>query len=126
MESPLTAPLSQTFADGDLPHLKKRLRKKRRLGEFREDCFELAFEISPSLSDDEIDALTDTFINMIESNGLQYGGGGYRCWSGVVQGPWRGSTTASDRETVIEWLDRSPNVMNASAGPLRDAWHGWS
>lgn len=106
--------------------MKRRLRKKRRLGEFREDCFELAFEISPSLSDDEVDALTDAFIDMIESNGLQYGGGGNRLWSGIVQGPWRGSATAADRKAVLEWLEKQPHILNANAGPLRDAWHGWS
>jgi uncharacterized protein YggL (DUF469 family) len=88
--------------------VKKRLRKKRRLGEFREDCFELTFEISPALSDAEIDALTDTFIDMIESNGLQFGGGGNRCWSGIVQGPYRGSATESERQTVIDWLEQHP------------------
>ncbi|GAA4445837.1 50S ribosome-binding protein YggL [Novipirellula rosea] len=114
------------FLDGGSLHLKKRLRKKRRLGEFREDCFELTFEIAPSLGDDEMDALTDSFIHLIEANGLQYGGGGRQTWSGVVQGPCRGSATAADRETVLGWLERHPHIVRVDAGPLRDVWHGWS
>jgi hypothetical protein len=106
--------------------VKKRLRKKRRLGEFREDCFELTFEMSAALSNDEIDVLTDTFIEMIESNGLQFSGGGNNRWSGIVQGPYRGSATESDRQVVLDWLNQHPNVLNAHAGPLRDAWYGWS
>ena len=106
--------------------MKKRLRKKRRLGEFREDCFELTFEMSPTLNDVEIDLLTDAFIDMIESNKLQFGGGGSVRWSGVVQGPWRGSATESDRQAVLDWLDQHPDVLSAQAGPLRDAWHGWA
>jgi uncharacterized protein YggL (DUF469 family) len=106
--------------------VKKRLRKKRRLGEFREDCFELTFEISSSLSEEQADSVTDAFIDMIEASGLQYGGGGFRTWSGMVQVPYRGSVTANDRQEVIEWFDRHPDIQRTSAGPLLDAWHGWS
>jgi uncharacterized protein YggL (DUF469 family) len=106
--------------------LKKRLRKKRRLGEFREECFELTFEIDPSLNGKEVDNLTDAFIDMIEANDLQYGGGGDNIWSGIVQGPCRGSATTVDRETVLDWLEGHPHVLNANAGSLRDAWYGWS
>ncbi|TWU09778.1 50S ribosome-binding protein YggL [Allorhodopirellula heiligendammensis] len=106
--------------------MRKRLRKKRRLGEFREDCFELTFEMSPTLNDDESDCLTDAFIDMIESNGLQFGGGGNDRWSGIVQGPYRGSATESDRQTVLTWLNQHLDVLNSQAGPLRDAWYGWS
>ncbi|WP_345689672.1 50S ribosome-binding protein YggL [Novipirellula caenicola] len=106
--------------------MKKRLRKKRRLGEFREDCFELTFEMSPALSNDDIDSLTDTFIDMIESNGLQFGGGGNSLWSGIVQGPCRGAATESDRRAVLDWLNQQPDVLNTQAGPLRDASYGWS
>ncbi|MEM0924946.1 MAG: 50S ribosome-binding protein YggL [Planctomycetota bacterium] len=102
------------------------MRKKRRLGEFREDCFEVDFEISTSLDDDDLDSLTDAFIEMIESNGLQFGGGGHREWSGVVQGPNRVSATAADRSAVLDWLNRHPDIVTASAGALRDAWHDWS
>lgn len=106
--------------------MKKRLRKKRRLGEFREDCFEVAFEIDPSLSAEQVDAVTDAFISMIEEKNLQFGGGGASKWSGIVQGPWRGSATAADREIVLKWLHNHSCVVNASAGPLRDAWRGWA
>lgn len=106
--------------------MKKRLRKKRRIGEFREDCFELEFEMDPSLTEGQCDALTDAFIAMIESRHLQYGGGGRAIWSGVVQGPYRGSATSIDREAVLRWLRDHPLIVAASAGPLRDAWYGWA
>lgn len=106
--------------------MKRRLRKKRRLGEFREDCFELSFEVSPKLGDAGVDSLTDSFIDMIESNGLQFGGGGNGRWSGVVQGAFRVSATELDRRVVLDWLNQHPDVLDAQAGPLRDAWYGWS
>ena len=106
--------------------MKKRLRKKRRLGEFREDCFELIFEMSPTLNRDQLDSVTDAFIDMIESNHLQFGGGGNGRWTGIVQGAFRKSATESDRQTVLDWLNQHPDVLHAQAGPLRDAWYGWS
>jgi uncharacterized protein YggL (DUF469 family) len=106
--------------------MKKRLRKKRRLGEFREECFELTFEVDSSLTQDQLDAVIDEFIEMIESRNLQYGGGGDYTWSGVVQGPYRKSATIDDRDTVSQWLRGHPQILAVDAGPLRDAWHGWS
>ena len=105
--------------------MKKRLRKKLHLGEFREDCFELNFEIDSVLDAWQVNALTDSFIELIESRNLQFGGGGMHNWSGIVQGPCRGSATAADRTKVLEWLGSQPDIVAASAGPLRDAYHGW-
>ena len=52
--------------------MKRRLRKKLRVAEFREDCFELTFHLDPALQGDAIHAVTDDFIDMVESRGLQY------------------------------------------------------
>jgi len=103
--------------------MKRRLRKKLRLGEFREDCFEVQFRVNPSLECKVMAA----FIEMIEVNGLQCGGGGKGGeWSGVVQGSGcRKSTTAADRAYVLEWLQAHPHIRDVLVGPLRDAWHGW-
>lgn len=106
--------------------MKKRLRRKLRLGEFREECFELTFEVDSSISGDQVESLTDDFITMIKARNLQYGGGGKHTWTGIVQGPYRGSTTNADRDSVLKWLQDHPQIISAHAGPLRDAWHGWS
>ena len=105
--------------------MKKRLRKKRRLGEFREYGFELMFAIQASLTAEKVDAVTDAFIDLIESRNLQFGGGGNHSWSGFVQGPSRGSATEQDREAILRWLAQHEHVVSATTGPLRDAWHGW-
>ncbi len=105
--------------------MKKRLRKKRRLGEFREDCFEVHFEVAPSLETQQVEQLTDDFIAMIESHQLQFGGEVDRTWHGIVQGSWRKTTTPEDRQRVIEWMETHELIVNAWAGPLRDAWYGW-
>ena len=104
--------------------MKRRLRKKRRLGEFREDGFRLQFQVDESLSLSETDVVVDSFIDMIEANRLQFGGGGDSSWTGIVQGPWRGTATEADRDSVLEWLHAHPQIVDASAGPLEDLWNG--
>ena len=106
--------------------MKRRLRKKRRLGEFREDCFELSFEFCAPITRDRADSEIDDFIDMIESRSLQFGGGGKYVWSGIVQGAYRRSATESDRTAVASWLRRNPRIVAVKVGPLRDAWHGWA
>ncbi|MDO8944223.1 MAG: 50S ribosome-binding protein YggL [Desulfobacterales bacterium] len=54
--------------------MRKRLRKKRHLGEFREFTVELKIELRPGT--DFIQFLNDWIENAVEANGLQFGGGG--------------------------------------------------
>ncbi len=106
--------------------MRKRLRKKRRVGEFREDCFAIDFQFDANLSNSERDQMIDRFIAMLERHGLQFGGGGIVQWSGVVEFQGRGTATQSDRNLVLDWLEQHPEIVAASAGPLRDAWFGWN
>lgn len=104
--------------------MKRRLRKKLHLGEFREDCFPLEFEIDSTTSRDERNELIDLFIEMIEIAGLQFGGGGDCRWSGIVEFSGRGTATPEHRDLVLSWLRRQPSVLHADAGELFDVWHG--
>jgi uncharacterized protein YggL (DUF469 family) len=106
--------------------MKKRLRKKLHLGEYRELCFRVAFRTPSRFSAVQGNRLLDRFIEMIEHNGLQFGGrGGPHEWDGIVELCGRGSATDQHRETVRLWLDSQPEVSNIVVGELRDAWHGW-
>lgn len=87
-----------------------------RVGEFREDCFELQFTIETSLAFPLVDALTDRFLRMIEQRNLQFGGGGFHDWFGVVQGSYRGTTTEDDRQFVLAWLTTEDDIIAAQAG----------
>lgn len=56
--------------------MKKRLRKKLHLGEFREYGLELDLTITNLKTEDEMDLLLDRFIeDFVEANGLYCGGG---------------------------------------------------
>ena len=94
--------------------MKKRLRKKRRLGEFREFGFEVEFTADESVLDE--------FIDMIEENNLQSGIGGLETWEGVVQGDWRQSVTEQQREIVRQWLMNHPKIQAVKAGEFVDMW----
>ena len=107
--------------------MKKRLRKKLRLGEFREYCFEISYQRTPDLPLDELgDELGDDFIAMIEDHGLQFGGGGPPdTWHGVVELNGRGTVTEEHRQIVAGWLEWHPRITTYTIGELVDAWHGW-
>ena len=65
--------------------MNKRLRKKKRVGEFRELGFRVRFE-TPGLSAEQVDALCDCWLaEAIEPNGLSCGGCcGPVEWDGLV------------------------------------------
>lgn len=106
--------------------MKKRLRKKRRLGEFQELGFLLRIK-TRALSSPEQDALLDAFIDQVEALHLLAGGG-----ISTEQGEFfitlagRGSATDDHRRLLTEWLQRQPAVTAATAAPLQDAWYGYS
>ena len=105
--------------------MKKRLRKKLHVGEFREYGFPVEFRMLPAPSTTEYDALIDEFIAMIEHNGLCFGGGGRERWEGFVALDSRGSATAEHRQAVEDWLNNHPQIENVAVGELVDAWYGW-
>jgi uncharacterized protein len=58
--------------------MRRRLRKKRRLGEFIELGFLVRAELVPALDDPAFDAFLDRWIDAVEARGLVFGGGGRR------------------------------------------------
>lgn len=103
--------------------MRKRLRKKLRLGEFRECGFEVSFRLADGLPDSHLDRFWDSFIgDAIEAHGLMCGGGCGRVWDVFVTRPGRRSATEDDRRDITAWLQRHPDVIEARIGPLIDAW----
>lgn len=103
-----------------------RLRKKKRIGEFREFGFPIEFHIASTLTVDERNALLeDWIISAIEANGLLFGGGGAaHVWQGFVTLNSEGSATEEHRRRLEEWLQHEPRILKYRVGPLTDAWHG--
>lgn len=105
--------------------MNKRLRKKKRVGEFRELGFRVRFE-TPGLSAEQIDTLIDRWLaEAIEPQGLFCGGScGPVEWEGFVQLDQRGSVTEEQREAVTKWLKSESSIKKVEVFPLVDAWYG--
>jgi len=104
--------------------MKKRLRKKLRLGEFQELGFDVFFRVVDNTPDDVFDGVVDAFIlQAIETNGLSCGGGGKNSeWNVFVTLDRRGSATDEHRQAVQRWLETCPEVKEIRIGPFVDAW----
>lgn len=103
--------------------IRKRLRKKRHIGEFQELGFDLSFRLSEHLGQVALDDFCDQFLaNAIEARGLLCGGGGGQRWDLFVTRA-RSSVSDQDREAVAGWLSESPYVNDVQVGPLIDAWY---
>lgn len=104
--------------------MRKRIRKKRRVGEFQELGFEVQFRLKDVVSEPVVDTFWDGFIReAIEGHGLMCGGGCGRHWDVFVARGGRGSATEDHRAAIKRWLDSHPDVEAVRVGPLVDAWH---
>jgi uncharacterized protein YggL (DUF469 family) len=105
--------------------MRKRLRKKRHLGEFQELGFEVTFRLREGATIEDLDPILDAFLEeAMEANGLVAGGGGrpddqdfFVCLGG------RGSATDDHRRRVVTWLGSRAEILDPIVGPLADAWH---
>ncbi len=95
--------------------MNRRLRKKLRVGEFRECGFEVTFRLSDRTDDATVDAFWGEFIEgAIESAGLVCGGGCGRVWDVFVSRPGRRSETDQDRRAATRGMPREMRNLAAS------------
>ncbi|WP_044251700.1 50S ribosome-binding protein YggL [Rhodopirellula sp. SWK7] len=107
--------------------MRRRLRKKRRLGEFTEFCFEMSAKFTLGTTGAEADHLIDDFIDYIEASNLQFGGNHTTDGiAGIVDRRGRPYVTDLDRAAVMDWLNSQRIVSMATSQELRNAWYGWS
>lgn len=109
--------------DIDKPR-KRRLRKKLKLGEFRECGFNVEISVSASASI-TLDASLDEWIGFVESNRWAFGGGvSDKKIEGFVASQFNMSLTQDNRVLLAEWLSQADWVESFCIGELSDAWHG--
>ena len=107
--------------------MRKRLRKKLRTGEFRENVFAAEYSLhSEFATDSAAEEFLWRFLEQaIEANGLSCGGGGQgEGWEFLVSVAKRGSPTDGQRASVGDWLARQPEVERYAVGEFFDGWHG--
>ena len=101
----------------------RRLRKKLRVGEFKEEGFEINFKFKASLTNEEqLDVLMKFINEAIECRNLSFGGGE----NGFITRTGRGSTTEEDRQAVNSWLLSCTSIEQVHVKDNEDAWYGWS
>jgi uncharacterized protein YggL (DUF469 family) len=104
--------------------VKKRLRKKKRVGEFQELAFPVAFRLDAALDEEAVQTFLDELIAAVEARELSFIGTGHIEWYGAVGHLSRGSASEADQTFVQQLLNQDPRVKASVIGPLRDAWHG--
>lgn len=106
--------------------MRKRLRKKKRFGEFAEHGFLVAMTPTAPLGSSARETLLDRFIEeAIERNDLSCGGGGEDVWEFFVTATGRrASVTETQRRSVEAWLRSRPDVGAYTLSSPIDAWHG--
>ncbi|WP_372871051.1 YggL family protein [Shewanella sp.] len=101
-----------------------RLRKKLRVDEFQELGFDVRWVFNDSVSEADIDALVDKFIDeVIEPRKLGFHGGGHKDWEGIIATQALGKCTDEDRAAVKAFFDSLP-VSAVEVSELYDLWWG--
>jgi len=77
--------------------MNKRLRKKKRVGEFMELSFEVRGSLRPGLGRAELEAFVERFIAEVEAHQLSFGGGIGDALDGFATRNGRASATEDDR-----------------------------
>lgn len=108
--------------------MKKRLRKKYRIGEFRELCFTFSFEYKGDVEAPECEQFLHALVNdCIEANGLNCEGSltdeGCHILAKAVDPT---QTNEEQRSAVKSWLEARSDIELKSFGELEDAWYSIS
>lgn len=109
--------------------LTPRQRKKLRVGEFQEHCFDVELVFHAPMRGEPYHDFINDFFGFLEQRSLLGGGfGGKEPFSeteGVIARIERGSPNEEDREAVVQWLRARQEVVDARAKDFKDAWHGY-
>lgn len=101
--------------------MKKRIRKKKRVGEFQEFGFDVDASLRSNMDREALHAFSDRFIAHIEEHNLAFGGGIGPMVGGFITRFERGSATEDDRACITTFLKSDPDVIQHDVGALRDA-----
>lgn len=107
--------------------MKKRLRKKYRVGEFRELCFEFTFDYKGNIESTECEQFLHSFVNdCIEANGLNCEGNMTDEGCNITaRAEDATQTNEAQRQAVKAWLEAREDVEVKSFSELVDAWYNY-
>lgn len=100
----------------------RRLRKKLRVDEYQELGFDIAWKLKEGTDSQAIDTFVDRFVaEVIEPNGLGFGGEGDLIWHGLICTQKLGKCSEEQRTIVEKWLNNN-DVESVSVSDLYDIW----
>ncbi len=105
--------------------MKKRLRKKHRVGEFRELCFHFSFDYKGDVESPECEKFLHAFVeDCIEANGLNCDGSITEDVCNITAKEENPVLTSEEqRQAVKSWLEAREDVDLHSFSELEDAWY---
>jgi uncharacterized protein len=104
------------------PHRSRRLRKKLRIGEFKELGFAVTLAFRENITKQDQNDFLDGLIDEVERHGLAFGGG----TEGYITFMRRGTVTAEHRDAIRKWLSTAPALVRFELGALEDSYYAGS
>ena len=102
--------------------MKKRLRKKKHLGEFVEYGAPIAMSLS---GDIDFDKFLDSFLDTIEAAGCYFGGGGRKDrFSGIIELGRESNSPEEKLHEIKNWLNNNRSIEKYAIGSIIDLWYG--
>ncbi len=104
--------------------MNRRLRKKHHLGEFKQLGFQLRADFRPDVSESDIDAFFDRWLDVLEKHDLLFSGsaGGSK-FEGFIMCAGRDNATEEHRQVIGASLTGDAIFLSNEVDELSDAWH---
>lgn len=104
--------------------MNKRLRKKHHLGEFKQLGFQLRANLRPDVSDADLDAFFERWLDVLEKHDLLFSGSAGRGqFEGYIMRAGRDSATEEDRQAIAASISADSLFVSHELDQLSDAWH---
>lgn len=103
--------------------MNKRIRRKRRMGEFREFCVPVAVKMASGSDIEKF--LNDFIMDAMDANRCCLGGGGdVDHFEGFIELGRASENPESKLENIKAWLSGRSDVEKFVTGSITDAWYG--
>ncbi|MFW6148151.1 MAG: 50S ribosome-binding protein YggL [Thermodesulfobacteriota bacterium] len=103
--------------------MKKRLRKKKRVGEFK--VFGVPVAIKLAAGTDFVSFIDVFLLDAIEANGCYVSGGGRKeRFVGLIELGRKSELPEERLKRISAWLSGSSEVESSAIGKITDAWYG--
>ncbi len=100
--------------------MRKRLRKKLRVGEFDVQLLPIALELEPFDSNEARNSFLDRFCDAVDAADLDFGGGGMGTdWSGFAEPTGRSLTISEEQAQQVRlWTEAQPEIRRSKVWPI--------